>query len=59
MLIKSVVFGIDDLDPKLLIRANMVPKSKCASIFMKFGTYSQSNIIMNIVLRINDLDPKL
>ena len=30
MLIMSIVIGIDDLDPKLKIRTNMVPKLKYA-----------------------------
>ena len=38
MLIMNIVLVIDDLDPKLYIQANLVPKLKCAPIFMKFGT---------------------
>ena len=38
MLIMNIVLVIDNLDPKLLIRANLVPKLKCAPIFIKFGT---------------------
>ena len=34
----NIVPGIDDADPKLQIRANLVPKLTCASIFMKFDT---------------------
>ena len=30
MLIMNTVFEIDDLDPKLKIWANLVPKLKCA-----------------------------
>ena len=29
---------INDFDPKLYIRVNVVPKLKCAPIFIKFGT---------------------
>ena len=32
------ILGIDNLDPKLLIRENLVQKLKCAPIFMRFGT---------------------
>ena len=38
MLIMNIVLGIDELDPKLQIPANLVPKLKYAPIFMKFGT---------------------
>ena len=37
MLIMNMVLGIDDLDPKLQIRANFIPTWKCDPIFMKFG----------------------
>ena len=50
MLIMNTVFGIDDLDPKLWIRANLVPTLKFAPIFMKFGTHNKSNmLIMNLI----------
>ena len=42
MLIRNIVLGIDDLDPKLQARANLVPTVKFASIFMKFGTHNKS-----------------
>ena len=38
MLIMNIVLGIHDIDPKLKIRANLVPKFKCPLIFRKFGT---------------------
>ena len=39
---------------------NLVPKLKCAPIFMKSGTQSKLNmLIMNIVLEIDDVDPNL
>ena len=38
MLIMNIVLGIDDLDPKLKIHANLALKFKCAPVFMKFGT---------------------
>ena len=38
MLTVIIVLGIDKLNPKLWIRANLVPKLKCAPILMKFGT---------------------
>ena len=51
MLIMNIVLGIDDLNPKLYIRANLVPTLKCAPISMKFGTHSKSNmLIINIIL---------
>ena len=50
MLIMNTVLGIDDLDPKLWIRANLVPTLKFAPIFMKFGTHNKSNmLIMNLI----------
>ena len=50
MLIMNIVLGVDYLDPKLWIRANLVPTLKFAPIFMKFGTHSKSNmLIMNII----------
>ena len=70
-LIINMIFEIADLDPKLKTSAvclKMVEMSdglKIASekkgpIFMKFGTQKKSNmLIMNIVLGIDDLDPKL
>ena len=38
MLIMNIVLGIDDLDPNLQIRPNLVPKLKCAPVLMEFGT---------------------
>ena len=38
MLIMKMLIGIDDLDPKLQICENLVPKRKCVPIFMKFRT---------------------
>ena len=38
MLIMNIVLGIDEIDPKLQIRAILVPKLKCAPIYLKFGT---------------------
>ena len=38
ILIMNKILGIDNLDPKLLIRENLVQKLKCAPIFMRFGT---------------------
>ena len=67
-LIINMIFEIADLDPKLKTSAmclKMVEMSdglKIAKgpIFMKFGTQKKSNmLIMNIVLGIDDLDPKL
>ena len=37
MLTVNIVIGIDDLDQKYKF-AKLVPKLKCASIFIKFGT---------------------
>ena len=51
MLIMNIVLGIDDLNPKLYIRANLVPKLKCGPIFKKFGTHNKSNmLVINIIL---------
>ena len=51
MMIMNIVLGTDDLDPKLSIRANVVPILKFASIFMKFGTHNKKNmLIKNIIL---------
>ena len=49
MLIINAVLGTDDLDPKLQIRANLVPKLKCAPIFMKFGTQDIFKVLFNKV----------
>ena len=46
MLIINIVLGIDGLDPKLKIRANLVQKLKFVPIFMKFGTYNKSNLLI-------------
>ena len=47
----NVLVGIDDLDAKLPIRANLVPTRRFAPIFMKFGAHNKSNmLIMNIIL---------
>ena len=46
----NTVLQIDDLDPKLWIRANLVATMKFAPIFIKFGTRNKSNMaIMNII----------
>ena len=51
MLIMNIVLGIDDLNTKLKIRANLVPILKLAPVFLKFGTNNNSNmLIMNIIL---------
>ena len=39
---------INDFDPKLYIRVNVVPKLKCAPIFIKFGT---SDIFKFLLIR--------
>ena len=50
MLIMNIILGIDDLDPKFWIRANLVPTLKFAPIFMKFGTHNKSSmLIMNLI----------
>ena len=46
MLIMNVVLGIDDLDPKLQIGANLVPKLEYASIFVKFGTQDNFEFLL-------------
>ena len=38
MVIMNIILGIDGLDPKLWIRANLLPTLKFAAIFMKFGS---------------------
>ena len=51
ILIMNIVLGIDDLDPKSQIRANLVPILKFAPIFMKFDTHNKSNMfVINIGL---------
>ena len=51
MLIMNIVFGTDDLDPKLWIQGNLVQTLKFAQIFMKFVTCSKLKmLIMNIIL---------
>ena len=51
MVIMNIVLGIDGLDPRLQIRANLVPALKFFPIFMKFDFYNKSNmLIMNIIL---------
>ena len=51
MLIMNIVLGIDDLNPKLQIRATLFAALKIAPIFMKFGTHNKSNmLIMNVIL---------
>ena len=52
MLIMNIVFGIDDLDLKSYIRANLVSTLKCTlTTFMEIGTRSKSNmLIMNTIL---------
>ena len=51
MLIMIILLEIDDLDPKLQIQANLVPKLKCAPIFMKFGTQNTSAMLTINTLR--------
>ena len=46
MLTMNKFIGIYDLDPKLQIQANVVPKLKFATIFMKFGMQSKSTILI-------------
>ena len=50
MLIMNIVLGIDDLDPKLWIRENLVLTLKFALIFMKFGTHNKSNMLMKNII---------
>ena len=38
ILVMDLLIGIDDLDSKIQIWANLVPQLKCASIFVKFYT---------------------
>ena len=45
MLIMNIVLRIDYLDPRLNIRANLVPTLKFVSTFMKFGTQNKSNML--------------
>ena len=60
MLSMNILIGIDDLKPKFKKLRNLGPKLRCVSIFMKFDTYSKSNIqIMITVLGTDYLDPKL
>ena len=49
MLIVNIVIGIDDLNPKLYIRANLVPTLKSAPIFKKFGSHNKM-LIINMML---------
>ena len=47
----NTVLGIDGLDPKLQIQANLKPTPKFFPNFMKFCTHNKSNmVIMNIIL---------
>ena len=47
----NIVLGIDGLDPKLKIQANLVPTLKFVPIFIKFGNRNKLNmLIMNIIL---------
>ena len=41
MLIMSIIIGIDDLDSKLWIWANLVPKLKCVPIFYEIWCLEQ------------------
>ena len=51
MLIKNMVLGTDDLDPKLQIWINFVPTLKFAPKLIKFSTHNKCNmLIMNIIL---------
>ena len=38
MLIMNTVLRTHDIDPKLKILGNLVPRLKCVPIFIKFGT---------------------
>ena len=52
MLIMNIVLETDDLDdPKLQIRANLVPKLKYAPIFMTIGTQETSDMLIINTLR--------
>ena len=54
-----MIFEIANLDPKLKTWVDLVSKLQCL-IFMKFGTQNKLNILsMNILIGIDDLDPKL
>ena len=68
LLIINMIFEVADLDPKLKTLADCLKmvempdglKIAMGLIFMKFGTQNKSKmLIMNIVLGIDDLDPKL
>ena len=53
-----MIFEIADLDLKLNTCRFDLKIAMCL-IFMKFGTQNKSNmLIMNILIRIDDLDPK-
>ena len=53
MLIMNIVLEIDDPEPNLYIRINLVPTLKFTPIFIKFSTHNKSNmLIMNIKLAI-------
>ena len=47
----NIILGIDYLDPKLYIRANLVPTLKFTPTFFKFDTHMKLNMpIMNVIL---------
>ena len=55
----NMIFEIADLNPKLKTWEDLVSKLKCTRFFLTFGTQNKSNmLIMNILIVIDDLDPK-
>ena len=52
----NIVLGIDDIDLKSYIRANLVPNLKCAPIFIKFGTQDISNVT-NFIKGLRNVKP--
>ena len=45
MLITNMILGIDYLDPKLWIWANLIPTPIFAPIFMKLGAHNKLNLL--------------
>ena len=62
-LIINMIFEISNLDPKLKTWADLVSKLQCAPILMTLNANvaisANQTCIMNIVLGIDDLNPKL
>ena len=55
-----MIFEIADLDLERKYLGGFILKIAMCPIFMKLGTQSKSNmVIMNIILGIDGLDPKL